>query len=96
MFAILIEDAIAEKASILDALASDEMALIVVMLSHAENWMATQPVQLGYTVTEQTNPHRVTVTVGIDVVLTITAQSINSVVGCMELRSFVDPKMSLN
>ena len=96
MFAILIEDAITEKASVLDTLASDDMAAMIVMITHAENWIAAQPVNFGYTATEHANPHSVTVTAGIDVVLTITAQSIVGVVSCMELRGFLDPKPRIN
>lgn len=91
MYAILVVDAINEKSSVLATLASDEVAADVLMLTTAKCWCIKQPVDLGYTVSQQDIPHRVTVTCGTHVVLSITAQSINALVSSADIMTFVEP-----
>jgi len=94
MYAILIEDAISEKASVMSTLASDDMSAMVLMLTTAEGWIANQPVNLDYSVSQQDYMRRVTVTSGTSVVLTVTAQPIDSVISAHELRAFMGPDKS--
>lgn len=91
MYAILVEDMIAEKSSILDTLASDSVAAMILMLTHAEIWCTKQPVHLGYSVDQHNNGHCVSVSCGADVVLSITAQSIVGVISSAELKAFITP-----
>lgn len=94
MYAILIEDAIAEKASVMSTLAADSIAAMILMLTTAEGWIAEQQVNLGYHLSQHNHLHCVTVTCGSSVVLTVTAKSIDSVISSSELKAFTDPKSS--
>ena len=92
MYAILIEDAISEKATVMSTLAADSMSAMILMLTTAEGWIAKQEVNLGYHIDQQDYTRTVTVTCGTDVVLSITAKTIDSVIGAPELRRFMGPE----
>lgn len=94
MYAILVEDAIAEDASILSTLAADSMSAMILMLTTGESWIAAQAVDLGYTLCQHDKTHSVTVVAGPSVVLTITVQEITAVMGAMELTAFTHPNGS--
>lgn len=94
MYAILIEDEVTEKRSILSVLAADEVAAMILMLTHAEAWCTKQDVNLGYTIHQHDYLQQVTVLCGIRVVLSITVQSIEGLVSSTELMSFISPKPS--
>lgn len=89
MYAILIKDSIAEKTSILATLASDESAALVLMLATAETWCVGQEVDLGFSVQENTRELTVVVTSGASIVLSMSAETITSVISAVELRAFV-------
>lgn len=88
MYAILVVDAISEKSSVMSTLAADELSAAILMMTTAEAWIAGQPVDLGYNMLEELPKRRITVLCVNEVVLTITAQPIDSVIGAPELRSF--------
>lgn len=94
MYAILIQDTLSEKASVMSTLAADDMSAMILMLTTAETWISKQEVDLGYTVSQQDYLRSVTVTCGAAVVLSITAQAIDSVIGAPELRQFMGPDKS--
>ena len=94
MYAILIEDSISEKATVMSTLAADNMSAMILMLTTAEGWIAKQEVNLDYHVNQQDYTRTVTVTSGTSVVLTITANTIDSVIGAPELRHFMGPGKS--
>lgn len=94
MYAILVEDQLTEKNFVLPVLAADDVAAMVLMLTHAEAWCIKQDVNLGYSIHQHDYLQHVTVMCGIEVVLSITAQSIEGLISSRELVSFISPKPS--
>lgn len=94
MYAILIVDSLTEKAQVLPTLAADDMAATILMLTHAECWCEKQEVNLGFTVNQVDALNQVTITCGSTVVLSITAQPIDSVVESMDIMSWIGPRIT--
>lgn len=94
MYAILIVDALTEKASVLPTLAADDIAAKVLMLTHAECWCTKQEVNLGFVVNQIDAMNQVTVTCGSSVLLCITSQSINGVVASSDIATWIGPEVS--
>lgn len=92
MYAILIVDALAEKSSVMSTLAADDLSAAILMMTTAEGWMVSQEVNLEYSMIEELPQRRIIVMAGTSIVLTITAQPIDSVIGAPELRSFCKPE----
>lgn len=89
MYAILLEDRLSEKNTILTTLAADPIAAAALIMAAAAEWCDRQPVNINYSLHPGSNV--VQVRSGHDVVLTVSVTSITSVVGAESIFDAPDP-----
>lgn len=88
MYAIQVEDMLADDVKVLPTLATDEEAALLLMRANAELWVSKQQVDLGFKIITNDQLLQVNVTADDHVVLDHTAWPITKVVSALE---FVQP-----